>query len=134
MSEEPGEATYEILDGVRCTKANLSRQSLWRMSSMLSETHHRSRPAALHRVLTRARTRAYLGADSQELGAILDDAEYLASLLLDGNAPAGEFSAMLQRMEDRYEGFAGVVSAFEAVKPVEEHAVRQETCATTQKK
>lgn len=101
---------------------------------MLSETHHRSRPAALHRVLTRARTRAYLGADSQELGAILDDAEYLASLLLDGNEPVDEFPAMLQRIEDRYDGFAGIAAAFEAAQPVEAHAVRQETYATAQKK
>ena len=68
---------------------------------------------AVHRVLTRARSQAYLGVSSQELGRILDDAEYLLALVLrSDHQDDEEFGLLLHQMESRYPGFAEVSAGY----------------------
>jgi|GEM_PF-2952667 hypothetical protein len=82
---------------------------------MLSETALNNRMTAIHRVLTRAKTRAYQGTESREMGRILDDTEYLVALLLNGD-PDNRFRPYLQHIEENYDGFDGLVAAFDAAE------------------
>ena len=77
-----------------------------------SDTDNKIR--ALHSVLIRARTQAYCGMDNKTLGRILDDAEYLATRIFapDPSEP-GEFRAMLQYIEQQYEGFKAITEVYD---------------------
>lgn len=70
---------------------------------------------ALHHVLIRARFEAYQESLSRkEIGAVLDDAEYLVSLLMSDQADApGMFRSTLQHLETRYPVFNGTVARYD---------------------
>jgi hypothetical protein len=69
---------------------------------------------ALHRVLARARTQAYQGVSAAVMGRILDDAHYMVEMLAENTPePSKELRDLLVDMEQRYEGFGGIVAAFD---------------------
>ncbi len=68
---------------------------------------------AVHRVLTRARSQAYMGLDSKQIGRILDDAEYLVTIIRN-NEGDHEFRLHLEDIEQKFAGFDSLVEAFDA--------------------
>ena len=69
---------------------------------------------ALHRVLIKARFRAYQGESSQVLASLLDDAEYLIDSLLSEEDRTEEFVGYLRGMGERFPDLSGLSKAFEA--------------------
>ena len=75
--------------------------------------------SSLQRVLVRTRSVAYGGCASKTVGDIMDTAEYLTAILLNHEGLSEEdaltrFRVHLQDLEDRFEGFTGLVAAFDA--------------------
>lgn len=73
---------------------------------------------ALHRVLTRTRTLAYQATDTKQIARVLDDAEYLATLVMqstkcDAAECLADFRAHLCDIETKYSGFDGLVAGFD---------------------
>ena len=68
----------------------------------------------LHRVLIKARFRAYQGESSQVLGSFLDDAEYLTDCLLSEEDRTEEFVSYLRGMGERFPDLSGLSKEFEA--------------------
>lgn len=70
---------------------------------------------ALHRLLTRVRSQAYQDLPAREIGEVLDDAQYLTGLLLDGPEALaqGDYRQVLVEIEARYRGFEGLVAAYD---------------------
>lgn len=74
---------------------------------------------AVHKVLTRTRSIAYQGCDSNTIGDVMDLAEYLVALLLNHERRTETeallvFQQCLEEIESRFEGFEGLVAAFDA--------------------
>ncbi|MBV9852638.1 MAG: hypothetical protein JO250_23505 [Armatimonadetes bacterium] len=67
---------------------------------------------AVHRVLTRVRSQAYMGLDSKQIGRILDDAEYLVTMIRN-NESEHEFRLHLEDIESKFSGFDGLVQAYD---------------------
>ena len=70
---------------------------------------------ALHYILIRARSGAYQNSLSgKEIGNILDDTEYLVTLLMSGQEDAAEmFRGTLEHLENRYPIFTGAVARYD---------------------
>lgn len=70
---------------------------------------------ALHSILIRARCEAYQNSMSgKEMGGILDDAEYLLTLLMSEQEDAAEmFRGTLEHLEGRYPIFIGAVARYD---------------------
>ena len=84
------------------------------MSSSYSDNALR----ALHQALTRARYIAYTGADAKYVGKILDDVEYLATIIMRRGEYSEEeyltdFRLHLQDIEGKFSGFTGLVQAYD---------------------
>ena len=69
---------------------------------------------SLHGVLTRARFEAYQnGLSGNDLGKVLDEAEYLVTLLMSNEADAEElFHGTLQHLENRFPAFEGIAARY----------------------
>ena len=80
---------------------------------MILDNDTQNKLRALHYVIVRARTQAYLGMDNKKLARLLDDAEYLTTRIFapDPDEP-GEFRALLHEMETKHEGLQGVNKAY----------------------
>lgn len=87
---------------------------------------------ALHKVLIRTRFVAYKGCDSKTIGDVMDLAEYLI-VLLQNNEGRTEtevlsvFRQCLQEIEGRFDGFIGLVAAFDEAEMKPQHESRLTT-------
>ena len=81
---------------------------------MIFDDATESKIRILHRILTRIRTQAYQGASSQKMGLMLDDSEYLTTLIFapDKSNP-GEFRALLSDMERKYDGLGELTKVYD---------------------
>ena len=95
---------------------------------MLSEDRFQSRLRALHKVLTRVRSQAYLGLEPKAVGRILDDTEYLVTLLISRD-DTEEFRQYLKRIEERNPGFDGLVAFFDAAEAESSVVVKEQRVA-----
>lgn len=69
---------------------------------------------ALHRVLIKARFRAYQGDEVDVLASLLDDAEYLADCLATDENRTEVFVEHLRGMGEKFPDLSGIVEEFEA--------------------
>ncbi len=72
---------------------------------------------ALHRALTRTRYIAYTNSDAKHVARILDDVEYLATIIMRRNEYTEEeyvtdFRLHLEDIESKFSGFEGLVQAY----------------------
>ena len=73
---------------------------------------------AVHRVLIRVRSQAYTGLGSKQIGRILDDAEYLVTIIMRRDEYSEEeyltdFRLHLEDIENKFSGFQGLVQAYD---------------------
>lgn len=69
---------------------------------------------ALHRVLVKARARAYEDDQTRDLGPILDGAETLLSYITSDDDMSGLFADQLRALGTQFPDFAGVSKDYEA--------------------
>ena len=67
---------------------------------------------AIHRVLITVRAMGYEGVDSAKVAAIMDDAEYLPTILIDGEACCNEFGDYLCGMAKKWNEFTGIAEEY----------------------
>ena len=67
---------------------------------------------ALHRVLIQTRFLAGTGADSRKVVGLMDDAEYLVTLMTQPENKEERFRLCLEGMEQKYPELAGLTAAF----------------------
>ena len=71
---------------------------------------------AIRRILVTVRTMGYDGVDSAKVAAIMDDAEYLPTILIGGEACPNEFGGYLFHMADKWAEFTGIAEEFANAK------------------
>lgn len=71
---------------------------------------------AIRRILVAVRTMGYDGVDSAIVAAIMDDAEYLPTILIGGEACPNEFGEYLFHMAHKWAEFTGIAEGYANAK------------------
>jgi len=88
----------------------------------LSSTQNSDALHVLHRILLQARLLAGTGSEARKIVSIMDDAEYLVSLMMQPDNRDERFRQCLADMERKHPEMAGLARAFEERPKAEQKA------------
>lgn len=69
---------------------------------------------AMRRIMITVRSLGYDGVDSAKIAAIMDEAEYLPTILIDGENCTNGFGEQLRHMANKWFEFTGIADEYEA--------------------
>ena len=68
----------------------------------------------MRRIMIQTRWMGYNGVEAAKVAAIMDDAEYLPTILIDGENCPNEFGEQLRHMANKWFEFTGIADEYEA--------------------
>ena len=74
---------------------------------------------AMQSIMTTTRSMAYKGIDSATVAAIMDEAEYLPTILLYGEEYPNEFGSYLRHIANKWIAFTHIADAYDAALKTE---------------